>query len=395
MKNMTLILALFLVGVSGPTVYGSSSAATTSLRDAVIFVEGGVEFAVFPDGQFDFFYNERRTGFSVNAVSSNINISFNAGHSYDPYIQYDDYGAVVQIERVPVYYDYYGRITRAGNVVLNYNHQGLLSRVGGMYLQYNSFGQLAHTSGSINGYNRTYVVRPWHQYYIRPLPAVAIVFHKPYRAYYKPHRINYNQYKRYYKNYGNQHIAVSRDFYRPGTAVTEYRRGSRSDNNVSVPASPSNVRSNQNTQRTSASNIRSRSNQSNEVRSTSRSRQQAQSEVSRAQSANTSDAVNRSSTSNRGNVTAPAPRASSSQATTTTQRSPEKKVAPETRNSTSRATPSRTSVQRKATPAATSSNARTTPSRTSVQQKAAPTTRSSASSNSQSGNSRSTRGRGN
>ena len=36
----------------------------------------------------------------VQINTPGVNISFNAGHDYEMYVQYDDYGAVIQIEDV-------------------------------------------------------------------------------------------------------------------------------------------------------------------------------------------------------------------------------------------------------------------------------------------------------
>lgn len=377
MKNITLLFVLLLTGVSGSS-YGSSYSTYARPHDAVIFVEDGVEFAVFPDGQFDFFYNPRRNGFNVNVVSPNINISFNAGHNYDPYVQYDDYGAVVQIERVPIYYDYYGRIIQAGNIVMNYDNRGRLSRVGGLFLHYNLFGQLGYTSGRINGYNVRYVARPWHQYYAKPRPAVAVVFHQPYRAYYHPHRVSYGQYKKYYSSHPRPQVIIQNNFYRPGTAVTEYRRGSRSQNKVELPTSQSEVRSNQNTVRSSTANIRSRSTQSNEVRSTSRERgQQLTQPAARVPNRNTT--TTNASTQRSVSRSVPAVQASQQRAVEarTRQASAAQPAVNKQANKTiSRTTRTRSSV---ATPSPQPSQARAaSPARTSVQKQAAPSSRSSA-----------------
>ena len=77
-----------------------------------IFIEQGVEFSVFPDGQFDFVYVGGHNGsnVSINIGTPDVNISYNSGYNYDIYVQYDDYGAVIQIEDIPIYYDNYGRI---------------------------------------------------------------------------------------------------------------------------------------------------------------------------------------------------------------------------------------------------------------------------------------------
>ena len=125
MKNIALIFSILLIGFSANA---TSNESENNLRrgydgNAYIFVEGDVEFSVFPDGQFDFVYVGPQTASQVTISSRNVNISFNSGYDYETYVQYDDYGAVIQVESVPIYYDEYGRITQAGNVDIRYNNR--------------------------------------------------------------------------------------------------------------------------------------------------------------------------------------------------------------------------------------------------------------------------------
>ncbi|MDX1761202.1 MAG: hypothetical protein R3218_03530, partial [Christiangramia sp.] len=232
MRNLAFIFTVLFFGwsvsasvSSKPTTYNYSN-----YNDSFIFVEGGVEFAVYPNGEFDFYYNPNfRRGNSVHISTPNVNISYNSGYNYDPYIQYDDYGAVIQIENVPIYYDYYGRIIQAGNIYMDYNHFGRLARVGNLHVHYNRHHRITRYSGYINHYNRRYVYRPWHDYYRRPQVNVSVVFGRPYRAYYEPHRISYEKHVTVYNNYygkGKKH----RNFYRPSQKVRSYNHGRRTSN---------------------------------------------------------------------------------------------------------------------------------------------------------------------
>lgn len=244
MKNLTLLLLTVLVSGWSVTASENSNQATrpnTNYNDSFIFVEGGVEFAVYPNGEFDFYYNPAfRRGSSVSINTPNMNISYNSGYNYDPFIQYDDYGAVIQVEDVPIYYDYYGRIVQAGNVVMNYNNFGMLATVGNLIIHYNSHQHFTHYSGYINRYNRRYVYRPWHDYYRRPSVNVSIVFNRPYRAYYQPRRVSYAQYTTIYNNYYAGHPG-RRSFYRPAQKVKTYHYGDRVATKRSVrPANRSN-----------------------------------------------------------------------------------------------------------------------------------------------------------
>lgn len=253
MKNFTLILSLLFVGVlaTAKTV-DAGNLSPINYGESFIFVEGGVEFSVYPNGEFDFYYNpEFARSPIVHIPVPNNNISYNAGYNYDPFVQYDDYGAVIQIENVPVYYDYYGRIVQAGNVFLNYNSRGQLVRVGNMHIRYNRFNQPIKYIGSINAYNTRYVYRPWHRYYVRPHQAYSVVYYEPYRAYYEPYRVDYGQYVNYYET--NNYYENRNDFYRPGQQVNSYNHGRRT---IAQRESKPTVRSSQNATRSSSSEFR-------------------------------------------------------------------------------------------------------------------------------------------
>jgi len=183
-----------------------------------IFVEQGIEFSVFPDGQFDFVHVGPQSGASFNWYTPGVNISFNAGFDYDMYVQYDDYGAVIQVENVPIYYDYYGRIVQAGNVEIRYNDRRIV-QVGGMHIYYNNLGYYSHYTGYISPYYTTYVYRPWHVYYVRPIYASCIVYSYPYRRYYTPVRYDYAYHYRHYNRGRRSYTNGRRDFYRPGSRV--------------------------------------------------------------------------------------------------------------------------------------------------------------------------------
>jgi hypothetical protein len=65
-----------------------------------VFVENQIEFAVFPDGQFDFAMLGYGSNRSFRFFDKCLSV-FNAGFNFNPYIQYDDFGAVIQIQNTP------------------------------------------------------------------------------------------------------------------------------------------------------------------------------------------------------------------------------------------------------------------------------------------------------
>src|SRR5690606_8714456 len=223
MKNLTLFFAILFTGV---LAYATPSAKEYNRArydgSRYIFVEGNVEFSVFPDGQFDFVYLGPN-GNHVMLDTPDVNISYNAGYEYDAYIQYDQYGAVIQVEDVPIYYDNYGRIIRAGNVDITYKDRRIV-RVGGLRIFYRN-GIFSYYTGYINAYNPYYVYRPWHVYYMRPYYTHVIVYDYPYRQYYYPVRYSYHEHVILYRNrHTVAYINGRRDFYRPGSHI-HYKDG--------------------------------------------------------------------------------------------------------------------------------------------------------------------------
>lgn len=233
MKKLSTLVVLLLSVIS----YSSTAAPTDDDRrgysNSFIFQEGGIEFAVFPDGQFDFNYLDEVAQVNFQINTPNASLSFNSGYDYDPYVQYDTYGAVIQIENTPVFYDGYGRIIQAGNVFIDYRN-GFVNRVGNLYVTYNRPGVIFRTRGFINSFNRFYVYQPWHAYYGVPLVNNCIVWNNPYRLYYNPirydwsyHRVNWN--RPYYYNGCYSAVNLRRTFYRPNDRVVynSYEQGRR------------------------------------------------------------------------------------------------------------------------------------------------------------------------
>jgi len=217
MKTKLLLIATFLFvgfGVQASafkTDISSINYYNNDYGDSFTFVERDVTFAIFQNGEFDFYINQRnqKGGLGVNYQGNGVNISFNSGYNYGPYVQYDDYGAIIQIENIPIYYDYYGRVNRIGNTHISYD-SGRLVRVGGLHVYYNRQGYYSHYSGYINNYNRGYVFHPYHNYFAKPFFDFRIVSYNPYRSHYHPTRYTYYRdhsrnkyYDKHYKKNGH------------------------------------------------------------------------------------------------------------------------------------------------------------------------------------------------
>jgi hypothetical protein len=196
------------------------------------FVERGITFSVFRNGEFDFYINPRN-GIHTSVDFGLVSISYNSGYNYDAYVQYDDYGAIVQIENIPIYYDYYGRIVGAGNIKINYRSNRLVG-IGGLHIYYNAYGYYSHYRGFINTYNRYYAYHPYHNYFVRPYYTSCVVSYDPYRLYYKPKRYNYYNNKKYYSKNHNKNRTYKRIDSRVRTADMgrSYKKRSTNDNRL-------------------------------------------------------------------------------------------------------------------------------------------------------------------
>lgn len=288
MKNLVLLFTALILGTSGvfaASIEEDKVATRNAYRfdNSFIFVENGITFSVYPDGEFDFYIE--------NYVSGRRDgITFNSGYDYSPYAQYDDYGAVIQVENVPIYYDYYGRVNQIGAVDINYLNRRVRN-IGGMSVYYNNRGFYDYHTGYINIYNRNYVFQPFHRWFARPAVNLCLVYNSPYRRFYTPVRFTYynpyrNNFRRAYVSIGKQHryntvrqerasiyrndkrVAVRDNSFRTNRSVAQRDNGSRTQRSI---ASSNTARSNRSTRVNRTATARSensyagRSNQGNAV----------------------------------------------------------------------------------------------------------------------------------
>lgn len=212
MKKLVLLLAAVLMG-TGSSLKASTTDKVVPTRaftygNSFIFVENGITFSVYPDGEFDF-YIDNYAGVNAGLAVGPVGFTFNSGFDYNPYVQYDDYGAVVQVENVPVWYDFYGRVRRIGGINIWYRN-GLAHRIGGMRIFYNRGGFYNYHTGFINVWNRGYVYRPFHRWFVRPAVGFCLVYNRPYRRFYNP--VRYTYYGPYRNNFRRTYARVGREF---------------------------------------------------------------------------------------------------------------------------------------------------------------------------------------
>jgi hypothetical protein len=165
MKKITLLAAsifLFGSGVANAvekTSFSYERKIAVDYRDAepIVFIERGIEFFVFADGQFDFntepskgsdmYYRRSRTS-AVNKTHGAPSNFRNKNHGVK--IEHDKSGKVRRIGNVFVNYDSNDRIKRVGSVYMSYNRYAL-EKVGGLKIIYNRRGQIVDITGSVKG----------------------------------------------------------------------------------------------------------------------------------------------------------------------------------------------------------------------------------------------------
>ena len=187
MKRLTFIFATMLLGVTSATaavkltdLKGKDLGITERYRytQPILFVERGVEFLVFPNGEFDF--NTEIVGgpfnddyyYRNNSRRSSINGTFGAPGTRTRFtrpggtlILHDRSGKVRRIGNVFINYDRRDRVKRIGSVYMRYRH-GRLKQVGGLTIQYNRFGQMIGTQGFVNHNNQDCNLTDWNDGWI-------------------------------------------------------------------------------------------------------------------------------------------------------------------------------------------------------------------------------------
>jgi hypothetical protein len=159
MKNFTLLVAsVLLIGnlanANETKIISKVNAVNYYDNEPVSFIERGIEFFVFPNGDFDFntrpddsqgnyqFKTAGRRSTEVNRNNRPIN--------YGVLIEQDSFGRVRRVGNTFINYDFSDRVTRIGSVYMQYNRFAL-DQIGNMRLIYNRYGQIVNTVGNIKG----------------------------------------------------------------------------------------------------------------------------------------------------------------------------------------------------------------------------------------------------
>ena len=163
MKKITLLVAsIFLFGgIVANAADRNNKRSPVDFRNAdpIVFTERGIEFFIFPDGQFDF--NTRPSTGSTGGMyykagkKNGMNKTYGApanyrNGNYGVKVEHDNMGRVRQVGNVFINYDVNDRVKRIGSVYMTYNRFAL-ERVGGLEIIYNRRGQIVDTFGAVKG----------------------------------------------------------------------------------------------------------------------------------------------------------------------------------------------------------------------------------------------------
>ena len=176
MKKITLLVASILLVVSVANAseviktFGEERSDNYSFDEPISFTERGIEFFVFPNGEFDF--NTRpddsdgdyyyKTAGKRETITQEI-----MPMNYGTRIEHDGFGRVRRIGNTFINYDNRDRVNRIGSVYMKYNRTALI-QIGGMRIVYNRNGDIVDTQGTIksySGYAYSYNNNNNHYYY--------------------------------------------------------------------------------------------------------------------------------------------------------------------------------------------------------------------------------------
>ena len=140
MKKSILILIGMIVMVSNTEAKTdnnttSNFGANYYYKDAVNFIERGIEFFIFTNGDFDFNINQNDSYYDYN--ESTINNNNNNNNRVR--INRDYKGRITRIENTFINYDFRGNVSRIGSIFIRY-HRDRLVKVGDLRIRYNRYG---------------------------------------------------------------------------------------------------------------------------------------------------------------------------------------------------------------------------------------------------------------
>lgn len=165
MKKITLLVAsVLLVGNFAKAseiikIADEKMMTRFSFEEPISFTERGIEFFVFPNGDFDFNtraddshgeYHFKQAGKRTTEAERNGQGPIN----YGVLIERDGFGRIRRVGNTFINYDNRDRVSRIGTVFMRYNRFAL-TQIGGMQIIYNRRGDIIDMIGQVKGWRNT------------------------------------------------------------------------------------------------------------------------------------------------------------------------------------------------------------------------------------------------
>ncbi|GAA0719869.1 hypothetical protein GCM10009430_19410 [Aquimarina litoralis] len=162
-KVILFIAAMLLVGTAAQAADQKKSdqvdRVTKRYRYAkpIVFVENGVKFLVYPNGEVDFRTPRRRNYSNWDWNSSNYNSPGHnrnyRRHSNRFTVKYDYYGRLKRVGLITMGYNRFDQVRRIGSVLIRYNRRGKVAKIGGLHIYYGKRGKIRYIEGNVHYYN--------------------------------------------------------------------------------------------------------------------------------------------------------------------------------------------------------------------------------------------------
>ena len=106
------------------------------------FVENGIKFSIFLNGDFDFVANSRAYNSTVISYRKGIKYVDVRTRSYKGILR-NRFGQIIRIDGIPISYDRFGNVTRIGSVDIDYRGTRM-TQVGNLHILYNPHGYVKY-----------------------------------------------------------------------------------------------------------------------------------------------------------------------------------------------------------------------------------------------------------
>ncbi|SDS13995.1 hypothetical protein SAMN05216503_2095 [Polaribacter sp. KT25b] len=137
-KGILILVGMFIMTttVKAKTNYElpNKIEANYTYNNAVNFIEHGIEFFIFTNGDFDFNALENDTYYDYNGSRIKNNSRLRIDRDYR--------GRITRIENIFINYDYRGNVSRVGSIFMRY-YRDRLTKVGDLNIRYDRFGNPA------------------------------------------------------------------------------------------------------------------------------------------------------------------------------------------------------------------------------------------------------------